>query len=142
MTDVNPRNLKNKMIKMHEHKMFLLNPEYVNEETPEPIRDWMMLIKESIKNPTQPNINMGKKAIVKAAKLADVSEVSPEELAEAKIQEQRKLTIVKIQEDSRQDEKEKGIRKALKRGKLTLLEIAEDFEVDLAFVKKIREEMT
>ncbi|TAG50814.1 MAG: hypothetical protein EAZ27_14150, partial [Cytophagales bacterium] len=35
--------------------------------------------------------------------------------------------------------KEKGIVKSLKRGKLTLVEIAEDFEVSLEFVLEIKE---
>lgn len=38
-----------------------------------------------------------------------------------------------------ESEKIKSIKKALKRGKLTLEEIAEDFEVSIAYVRKLQE---
>lgn len=141
LTDINPRNLDGQVCYMHDHKLVILNTTNVTAETPENIKDWLDLIKESMQNPTQPKINLQKKGIAKAAQLATTNLLTPEQLAEAKEQEMRKAAVVFIQDRSRQEgiqeEKDKGIQKALKRGKLTLTEIAEDFEVSLEYVKQL-----
>ncbi len=66
-------------------------------------------------NPEQPNINLNKSAIAKAARLAEVNRLSPEQLAEAKEMEMRKATIALVEDTSRKAERDKGILKALKR---------------------------
>lgn len=91
-------------------------------------------------NPEQPNINLNKSAIAKAARLAEVNRLSPEQLAEAKEMEMRKATIALVEDTSRKAERDKGILKALKRGKLTITEIAEDFEVSEAYIKQLNED--
>ena len=100
----------------------------------------MDLIKESMNNPQNPNINRNKPSILKAAKLAELNNLTPEQLADAKEMEMRKATIALVEDTSRKEESDKRIKKALKRGKLTLAEIAEDFEVDIEYVKKIQKE--
>ncbi len=145
ITDINPRDLKGCIIRMTNHKMVILNPTYIQTDTPEAISDWMSLIRESMKNPKKPNINMQKPAIAKAAKLADVSTLSPQQLADAKIQEMKKKAVAIIEDEGmikgRLKEKEDGIRKALKRGKVTKEEIVEDFEVSIEYVNQIEQEM-
>lgn len=145
MTDINPRTLKDKMIYMHDHKMVILNTTYVNKNTPQEIKDWMDLISESMNNPENPKINTSKAAIKKAANLAELNNITPEQLAEAKIQEMRKATVALVEDTARKEgqikERNKGIQKALKRGKLTHEEIAEDFEVSLDYVKKMAQQL-
>lgn len=44
-----------------------------------------------------------------------------------------------VEDTSRNQERDKGIGKALKRGKLTKEEIAEDFEVTVSYVEQMEE---
>ena len=140
VTNINPRNLKGEERKMTKHQMIILNTTYVDNNTPIKIKDWMDLIIESMKNPENPNINLAKPSIAKAAKLAELNKLSPEQLADAKEMEMRKATIALVEDASRIQERDKGIIKALGRGKLTKYEIAEDFEVSIEFVEKIERE--
>ena len=141
LTDLNPRNLNNEVIEMHDHKMIILNTEYVNKDTHPPIKDWMDLIKESRNNPEHPVINTNKKAIARAANLAAIDNLSPEELAEAKEEEMRKITVSLIESESvkKGEKKEKNTRilKALRQGVLTVEQIADIFEVSIDYVQNI-----
>lgn len=169
ITDINPRNLKGELIEMNNHKMFILNTSYDNQGTPQDIVDWLDLIRESMVNPENPHINTKKTAIAKAVELAEHEKLDPEELADAKIQEMRKIALVLIQKQTREDTTievtkevtievtkevtkevtrevtrevtkeitDKGIIKAFNRGRLTIEEIAEDFEVTVEYVQQI-----
>ena len=48
ITDFQPRNLKGKAISEIEHKLIFLNPKAVTKETPEPLREWMLAIADSL----------------------------------------------------------------------------------------------
>lgn len=100
ITDINPRDLKVQVIPMNNHKLVILNTTYVQNDTPEAILDWLNLIRESMKNPENPNINTSKSAIVRAAQLANLDNLSPEQIAEAKIQEMRKEAVAIIEQQS------------------------------------------
>jgi hypothetical protein len=149
ITDINPRDLNGEIIRMTNHKMLILNPTYIQPNTPEGIADWLNLIKESMKNPENPNINTSKSAIVRAAKLAEKEKLTPEQVAEAKIQNMRKKAIAvgekqaadEAAAEAKKQEKDAGIKRALQRGKLTTQEIAEDFEVTEGYVREIENEM-
>ena len=140
ITRINPRNLKGMERVMTNHEMVILNTTYVNEQTPERIKDWMDLIIESMENPENPKINLSNPSIAKAAKLAEIDRLTPEQLAEAKEMEMRKATIALVEDISRNEERDKRIRKALERAKLTKEEIAEDFEVTIEYIEKIERE--
>ncbi|MEM1215721.1 MAG: hypothetical protein AAGJ82_08565 [Bacteroidota bacterium] len=143
VTRINPRNLAGTERKMTKHEMIILNTTYVNEDTPEQIRDWMDLITESMKNPANPKINLSKPSIAKAAQLAAIDRLTPEQLAEAKEMEMRKATIALVEDAARKEMKDKldqAIKRALLRGQLTPEEIAEDFAVSVAYVAAIRDE--
>jgi hypothetical protein len=114
VTDINPRTLSGETRDMLNHKMVILNTTNVTKDTPENIRDWLDLIIESMKNPSHPKINTKKSAIKKAAKLAQINNISPEQLAEAKIQEMRKATIALV-EDMAKEEAEKKYKIALQK---------------------------
>lgn len=147
ITDTNPRTLEGRVIEMHDHKMVILNTCYVDENTPKEIGDWLDLINESMKKTQDVSkINTQKKAIAKAKELAELNELTPEQLAEAKEQEMRKAARAIREQNSRtegieegeQKEKDKRITKVLKRGKLTIEEIAEDFEVSVEYVLELK----
>jgi predicted transposase/invertase (TIGR01784 family) len=151
ITDTNPRTLQNVMRDMNNHKMVFLNTIYTNDETPANIKDWLDLITESMKNNQDlEKINKNKKGIAKAVSLAKMDDLSPDELAEAKLLEMQKAARV-LREDNSKEEGRKegieegieqakinGIKKALNRGKLTVEEIAEDFEVTVDYVLEIK----
>jgi hypothetical protein len=141
ITDINPRDLNGEIIRMTNHKMLILNPTYMQPNTPEDIADWLNLIKESMKNPENPNINTSKPAIVRAAKLAEKEKLTPEQVAEAKIQNMRKKAIAIGEKQAADEVTNKGIQRVLKRGKLTIQEIAEDFEVTEEYVQHIVNEI-
>ncbi|MEM9885592.1 MAG: hypothetical protein AAF849_06835 [Bacteroidota bacterium] len=107
LTDINPRNLRGELIKMQNHKMILLNTEHITDDIPENIRDWMTLIKQSQINKKNPEINLEKKGIAKAASLANLNLVSPEQIADAKIQEMRKKTLALVEDMAREEEQAK-----------------------------------
>ena len=99
VTDTNPRTLKGEVRLMHNHKMLIVNTIYVDKDTPQNIMDWADLITQSMKNPENPQINVQKPAIVKAAKLANIDNLSPQQLADAKIHEMRKATLAIVEDE-------------------------------------------
>jgi hypothetical protein len=142
ITDVNPRTLNGEIRDMYNHKMVILNTTNVHKDTPTEIRDWLDLIIQSMENPENPIINTSKPAIVKAAHLAELDNIAPEELAEAKIQEMRKENIAYIEDSARKSVTDESIKKVLRRRKLSFEEIAEDFEVPLQHVLHLNNQMT
>ena len=173
MTDTNI--LSGEVREMHNHKLVILNSTHTTIHTPPAIRDWLDLIKESIKNPENPQINKSKPAIVRAAELAEADNIDPEEIADAKIEEMRKVTLarVEIEADKKvqaaedeakaaqdetkaaqdeakaaQDEvkaakaaQKQSIINLLKKGKMSVEDIADVFGVTSAAVKQIEMEM-
>ncbi len=166
ITNINPRNLKGHERQMTNHEMVILNTTYVDEDTPKDIKDWMDLIKESMVNPENPQINTNKPSILKAAKLAEINNLSPEQLADAKEMEMRKATIALIEDTARKKVETKmnekmeavikesknaikkseekmnhAIKKALQRGNLSIEEIAADFEVTVEYVNQLKKNL-
>jgi hypothetical protein len=155
ISDMNPRTLSGELRDMYNHKMVVLNTAHLKGDTPSDIKDWLDLIAESMKNPENPQINTSKPAIAKAAQLAEFNTITPEQLADAKIEEMRKINIALLNNDKdvavkqAQEEgevkakaeaekvKKEQIKKALQRGRLSLEEIAEDFDVSIEYVQQI-----
>jgi hypothetical protein len=155
ISDMNPRTLSGELRDMYNHKMVVLNTAHLKGDTPSDIKDWLDLIAESMKNPENPQINTSKPAIAKAAQLAEFNTITPEQLADAKIEEMRKINIALLNNDKdvavkqAQEEgevkakaeaekvKKEQIKKALQRGRLSLEEIAEDFDVSVEYVHQI-----
>lgn len=141
LTTLNPQTLAGEVRHLYGHKLIFLNPNYRGADTPAEIMDWMNFIQESIKNPSNPSINLSKPAIRKAAELAEMDAVTAEELYEAKNEEERKETAAILEEFGRKQEKIRGIRSAIGKGKMSKEDIAELFEVTLAFVLQVESEM-
>jgi len=94
ITDTNPRTLRGDKRYMHDHKMVILNAINADDDTPEPIKDWLDLIVESTKEEQDlDKINRNKAAINKAVQLAELNSLTPEQRAESKVQEMRKRMI-------------------------------------------------
>ncbi len=66
------------------HKLIFLNYHYIKNSTPQGYRDWLQLVKESIMNPSKPNLNMSNQGVKKVSELIDYENLSPEELTESK----------------------------------------------------------
>ena len=64
---------------LYPHQLFFLNPFYMNDKTPQGLKDWMTLVVESVNNPRTPNINLHRPIIQKAAKLIDDDGLTPQE---------------------------------------------------------------
>lgn len=156
VTDINARTLSGEMRDMYNHKMVILNTTYVTPDTPPAIKDWLDLITESMKHPYDPKINKSKSAIVKAAQLAEIDNISPEELADAKIQELRKETVAFVEDTARTEgiaegeargeaigekkAKDEGILTALESSFLDKEKIAQIFKVTVEYVEAIAKE--
>jgi DNA-binding transcriptional regulator YiaG len=155
ITDINPRTLNGEIRDMHNHKLVILNSTHTSEHTPPAILDWLDLIKESMKNPENPQINTSKPAIVRAALLGQTDNIDPEEVADAKIEEMRKETLARVEieaerkvQEAQDDAKKQArvvqkenIANLLKMGKLSIEDIANVFGVTSAYVKQIESEM-
>ncbi len=141
ITDVNPRTINGNIRDMYNHKMVILNTTNVDDDTPPEIRDWLDLIIQSMQHPEDPKINTKKPAIVKAAQLAELDNIDPEQMAEAKIQEMRKATVAVIEESAGRRVKDEAIKKGLIRGKLSIDEIAEDNDVSVEYVAHIEKDL-
>ena len=141
VTDINPRTLGGEIRDMYNHKMVILNTTNVSENTPIEIRDWLDLIIQSIKNPNDPQINFNKPAIVKAARLAELDNLTSEQIADAKEQEMRKATVALIENtakvETEKQVKEDGIINALQLNILDNSQIATIFNVSVEYVEQI-----
>jgi predicted transposase/invertase (TIGR01784 family) len=76
--------LEGKEFDVFGHKLIFLNHHYIKDTTPQGYKDWLSLVKESIKNPENPIINLKNQGIKKVAELIDYEQLSPEELRESK----------------------------------------------------------
>lgn len=76
--------LEGKEFDVFGHKLIFLNHHYIKDTTPQGYKDWLNLVKESIRNPENPMINLGNQGVKKVAELIDYDRLSPEELRESK----------------------------------------------------------
>ena len=138
--DLNPENLQKERIHIYGHKQVFLNPYYVKDKTPNPIKEWLELINGSIKDPQNYKVtteNIGIKTVVD---IIQEENFDSDTWHKIKIANATRNTLVVIENRKFNEGKIEGIIKAIKRGKLTLIEIAEDFEVSVEFVIQIKKE--
>jgi hypothetical protein len=74
---------KGEILTLYPHKLYCLNPHYADADTPAGVADWMKLVTESISHPRQPDLNLGRAIIQKAAQAIDEDGLTPQERAEA-----------------------------------------------------------
>lgn len=66
------------------HQLIFLNHHYIKDSTPEGYKDWLNLVRESIRNPKNPMINLKNQGVKKVSELIDYEKLSPEEMRETK----------------------------------------------------------
>ncbi|TAE03720.1 MAG: hypothetical protein EAZ97_01115, partial [Bacteroidetes bacterium] len=66
------------------HKLIYLNHNYIQDATPQGYKDWLTLVKESIKHPENPDVNLENEGVRKVVEIIDFKHLSPEEMRETK----------------------------------------------------------
>ena len=72
-----------KTLAIYPHKIYFLNPHYVNEATPSGVADWMQLMQASMSEAPQPAVASERAVIQKAALLIDDDGLTPQERVRA-----------------------------------------------------------
>jgi len=99
---LNPQTIHGKIRDLYGHQFVCLNPNHPNEDTPQPIRDWLDLIYQSIHSPERPVLNTANEGIRKAMELISFENLTPEERTQAKNKEAAKIVLAKEKEASKQ----------------------------------------
>ncbi|MCP4353285.1 MAG: hypothetical protein GY795_48155, partial [Desulfobacterales bacterium] len=144
VTDFDPKDLKGNPLGEIPHKVIYICPKYVHDETPEPYREWMLAIKDSL-NETVEESDYTRPEIRKVFQHIEKDRISPRERAkmfdeyvweerdQEKMEEGKEIGIKEGKEIGIKEGKEVGMnekaeqtaRNLLSSGKLTLEEIAE-----------------
>ena len=82
-TSLHTETEKGEVLSLYPHKLYCLNPHYADKDTPAGVADWMKLVTESISHPRQPDLNLTRLIIQKAAKAIDGDGLTPQERAHA-----------------------------------------------------------
>ncbi|MEM7534482.1 MAG: PD-(D/E)XK nuclease family transposase [Chloroflexota bacterium] len=69
------------VINVYPHRLIFLNPHYADAETPKGVADWMNLVVESLKHPTNPELNYERDIFHKAMALIAEDGLNPTERA-------------------------------------------------------------
>lgn len=83
------------------HRMYLINPNYIDQTIPAAVADWLTLAYQSIKNPNHPAVNLQRAILVKATNLIAADTITAAERAaimderdwQAKLQQNRQQGI-------------------------------------------------
>jgi hypothetical protein len=99
--DFDPRNLKDKRIKLWNHKLLFLNPnpKYKSDETPKNYQDWLDLFYSSVNDNINYKLNLNNKGIAKTIQLIEYEKLDPKTIAEMKISEAKKAMITIVEND-------------------------------------------
>jgi predicted transposase/invertase (TIGR01784 family) len=103
LIELNPQTLKGEIRDMYGHQFVCLNPNHPDKDTPKQMRDWLDLIYQSIHNPARPTLNTDNEGIRKAIELISFENLTPEERREAKDNEAKRVTLVRLEHKAKQD---------------------------------------
>lgn len=98
------------ILSLYPHKLLFLNPNYVDEQTPAGVRDWMQLVSESVQNPTQPTLNFTRPIIEHATQLIDEDGLTPQEIADLIDEINYQKHLAEKYQEGREEGREEGIR--------------------------------
>jgi hypothetical protein len=73
---------KGEQLNLYPHRLYFLNPFYVNEHTPAGVADWLRLAAESITNPQHPTLNLERPILERATQLIMEDGITPQERAQ------------------------------------------------------------
>jgi predicted transposase/invertase (TIGR01784 family) len=121
------------------HKLIFLNHNYVQDTTPQGYRDWLVLVKESIKSPENPQVNLANAGVRKVTELIDYEQLSPEERTESKNRNAAESAKAIYEQEAKLREKI-DIAKKLIRRNLSNEDIAEDTGLSIEQVEQLRSE--
>ena len=119
------------------HKLIYLNHNHIKDSTPDGYKDWLNLVKESIKHPDNPTINLGNEGIKKASEIIDFDKLSPEEMRETKNSNAAE-SAKEIYEKEAEFRKQIEIAKNLLQTTLSSVEIAKHTGLTLEQVQELR----
>ena len=99
--DFDPRNPKDKRIKIWNHQLLFLNPntKYKSKDTPKHYRDWLDLFSASIDRDVNIRLNVKNIGIAKTMQIIEYEKLDPQTLAEMKISEEKKAMISIIENE-------------------------------------------
>jgi hypothetical protein len=121
ISQLNPRNLLGEEVDLFGHQLIFLNSYHRDDFTPTSYRDWLDLIYQSINHPEDPQINLAKPAIRRAAEIIEVDNLTPEERADRKNQEAakaaRKVYAAQDHAKGKDEGLKEGRAKGLKEGR-------------------------
>jgi hypothetical protein len=138
ISKLNPRDLKGDEIDIFGHQLIFLNAYHQDKNTPAQYRDWLDLIYQSIHHGDNPKINLSKPAIKKVAEIIDIDNLTPEERAASKQNEQAKAAKKVYEEVAQLKEKEKIITNLINQNILSEEQIAVVADVDIDKVREIK----
>ena len=93
------------------HKLIFLNHHYIKATTPEAYKDWLDLVRESIKNPQNPTLNLSNDGVKKASELIDYEYLTPRELTESKNRHAAESAKIAYKEAAQVEMAKKAIKK-------------------------------
>ena len=94
------------------HRMYLINPNYIDQTIPPAVGDWLKLAYESIQNPTNPTVNLQRPILVKATSLIASDTITATE--RAAIMDEHEWQE-KLQQNA-QKERSEGIEQGIEQG--------------------------
>jgi DNA repair ATPase RecN len=126
-------------------KYYLEMPNFTKtEDELETTYDKWLYILKNLPNLDKRPTKFQEKVFERLFEAAEIAKFSPEEKEEyqesLKSYRDLKNVIDTSYDDGKKDEKKEGIVKALKRGKLTIEEIVEDFSTTIDFVLQVKKE--
>jgi predicted transposase/invertase (TIGR01784 family) len=121
------------------HKLIFLNHNYVQDTTPQGYRDWLVLVKESIKSPKNPQVNLANEGVKKVTELIDYEQLSPEERTESKNRNAAESAKAIYEQEAELRKQIEIAKKMLKRG-TDIAIIAEDTGLTVEQIEQLRSE--
>jgi predicted transposase/invertase (TIGR01784 family) len=107
MIEFDPKDLSGRPLGEIHHKIIYLCPKYTNNKTPEPIRQWLLAIEDSLDNEVD-ETNYQIAEIQKTFMTIEKDKVSPDEMA--KMKDEYSYELIK------REEYDKGVQEGIERG--------------------------
>jgi predicted transposase/invertase (TIGR01784 family) len=109
--DFDPKDLQNNSLKEIPHKVIYVCPKYVNEQTPQPYREWLQAINDSLDGEVDETLYQ-RVEIQKIFSLIEKNQISPQEYARMKDE----YGYEQIGRDQFNKGVEKGVEKGIEKG--------------------------
>lgn len=133
ITDFAPRTLQGKRLPEMEHKLIFLNPKHLSDQTPEPYRQWLRVIADSldetVDETSYPNI-----PFQRLFKLIERSDISPEERARMFDEYNFEIFKRKTHEEGREEGFDEGVEKGITKGKLETAKALLQKSIDISII--------